>query len=165
MGMKRKKQLSSVIFHAGACILGFFMIYPLLWLLASSFKSNETMFTNTYSLLPEVWDAAKNYASGFAGIGGVAFSTFFMNSMVVTVVGTSLYIFQTEIPVLQFLVRMCDDDHDDTGTGYGGSAVYYFEENPFNRYAGGPDSAVVLRRSVFYLPDGSVLPGDSERAG
>ena len=64
------------------------MIYPLLWLLASSFKSNETMFTNTYSLLPEVWDAAKNYASGFAGIGGVAFSTFFMNSMVVTVVGT-----------------------------------------------------------------------------
>ena len=54
MGMKRKRQLSSVIFHAGACILGFFMIYPLLWLLASSFKSNETMFTNTYSLLPEV---------------------------------------------------------------------------------------------------------------
>ena len=105
MGMKRKRQLSSVIFHAGACILGFFMIYPLLWLLASSFKSNETMFTNTYSLLPEVWDAAKNYASGFAGIGGVAFSTFFMNSMVVTVVGTGhmrvilsagrLYIFQT----------------------------------------------------------------------
>ena len=45
MGMKRKRQLSSVIFHAGACILGFFMIYPLLWLLASSFKSNETMFT------------------------------------------------------------------------------------------------------------------------
>ena len=133
MGMKRKKQLSSVIFHAGACILGFFMIYPLLWLLASSFKSNETMFTNTYSLLPEVWDAAKNYASGFAGIGGVAFSTFFMNSMVVA--------------------------------GYGGSAIYYFEENPFNRYAGGPGSAVVLRRSVFYLPDGSVLPGDSERAG
>ena len=44
MGMKRKRQLSSVIFHAGACILGFFMIYPLLWLLASSFKSNETMF-------------------------------------------------------------------------------------------------------------------------
>ena len=88
MGMKRKRQLSSVIFHAGACILGFFMIYPLLWLLASSFKSNETMFTNTYSLLPEGWDAAKNYASGFAGIGGVAFSTFLMNSMVVTVVGT-----------------------------------------------------------------------------
>ena len=22
------------------------------------------------------------------------------------------------------------DDHDDTGTGYGGSAIYYFEENP-----------------------------------
>ena len=76
-----------------------------------------------------------------------------------------LYIFQTYISLFQFLVWLCDDDDDDSGTGYGGSAVYYFEENPFNRYAGGPDPAVVLRRSVFYLTDGSVLPGDYERAG
>ena len=45
MGMKRKRQLSSVIFHAGACILGFFMIYPLLWLLASSFTVSYTHLT------------------------------------------------------------------------------------------------------------------------
>ncbi|MBO5524746.1 MAG: carbohydrate ABC transporter permease, partial [Roseburia sp.] len=49
--------------------------------------SNETMFTNPYSLIPEVWDAAKNYASGFEGIGGVPFSTFFLNSLEVTIVG------------------------------------------------------------------------------
>ena len=170
MGMKRKRQLSSVIFHAGACILGFFMIYPLLWLLASSFKSNETMFTNTYSLLPEVWDAAKNYASGFAGIGGVAFSTFFMNSMVVTVVGTVTCVLSSLLAAytfsrLKFLVWLCDDDDDDSGTGYGGSAVYYFEENPFNRYTCGTCAAVVFRRCVFYLSDGSVFSGDSERTG
>lgn len=87
MKMKRKNTIHSILFHIGACALGFLMIYPLLWLLASSFKSNETMFTNTYSLVPEVWDAAKNYSSGFAGVGGVKFTTFLMNSLIVTIVG------------------------------------------------------------------------------
>ena len=63
------------------------MIYPLLWLLASSFKSNETMFLNPYSLIPDVWDAAKNYASGLEGVGGVPFWRFLLNSLEVTVVG------------------------------------------------------------------------------
>ncbi|WP_099467190.1 carbohydrate ABC transporter permease [Konateibacter massiliensis] len=87
MGMKNKKKVNSAIFHMGACLLGFIMIYPLLWLLASSFKSNQTMFQDAYSLIPKVWDAATNYKSGFAGIGGVPFSTFFFNSLFVTVVG------------------------------------------------------------------------------
>ncbi len=36
-GMMRKRKIHSVVFHVGACGLGFLMIYPLLWLLASSF--------------------------------------------------------------------------------------------------------------------------------
>ena len=88
MGMHTKKKINSVIFHIGACALGFLMIYPLLWLLASSFKSNDTMFLDTYSLIPKVWDAGTNYNSGFSGIGGVKFTTFFTNSLIVTVIGT-----------------------------------------------------------------------------
>ena len=88
MGMNAKRRLKSIRFHIGACALGFLMIYPLLWLLASSFKSNETMFLDTYSLIPKVWAGGKNYASGFAGVGGVKFSTFFFNSLGVTVGGT-----------------------------------------------------------------------------
>ena len=87
MSMHRKKTIHSVVFHVGACLLGFIMIYPLLWLLASSFKSNDTMFLNPYSLIPDVWDAAKNYASGFEGVGGVPFWRFLLNSLEVTVVG------------------------------------------------------------------------------
>ncbi|MBT9778987.1 ABC transporter permease subunit [Clostridium sp. MCC353] len=89
MGMHTKKKINSALFHIGACALGFLMIYPLLWLLASSFKSNDTMFLDTYSLIPKVWDAAANYNSGFAGIGGVSFASFFANSMLVTVIGTA----------------------------------------------------------------------------
>lgn len=88
MGMKKKKKINSVLFHIGACALGFLMIYPLLWLVASSFKSNETMFVDTYSLIPKEWDIIQNYSSGFEGIGGVGFGTFLMNSVVVTLVGT-----------------------------------------------------------------------------
>ena len=95
MGMHTKKKINSVLFHIGACALGFLMIYPLLWLLASSFKSNDTMFLDTYSLIPKVWDMVTNYSSGFAGIGGVKFSTFFMNSLIVTVVGTLGFVFSS----------------------------------------------------------------------
>lgn len=80
--------MKSVGFHIGACALGFTMIYPLLWLVASSFKSNDTMFVNTYSLIPEVWDLVKNYTSGFGGVAGVSFATFFSNSAIVTIIGT-----------------------------------------------------------------------------
>ena len=87
MGMKEKRRIHSVVFHVGACALGFLMIYPLLWLLASSFKSNETMFTDTYSLIPKVWDAATNYTSGLEGVAGVPFVKFLWNTVAVTVVG------------------------------------------------------------------------------
>lgn len=87
MGMKEKKQIKAVVFHVGACALGFLMIYPLLWLVASSLKSNDTMFQNAYSLIPEVWDAATNYKSGLEGVGGVSFATFLGNTVFVTVIG------------------------------------------------------------------------------
>lgn len=86
--MKRKKKMHAVGFHVGACALGFLMIYPLLWLLISSFKSNGTMFHNAFSLISEEWAIIENYSSGFAGIGGVPFATFFMNSAFVTIIGS-----------------------------------------------------------------------------
>lgn len=83
--MKKKEKREAVIFHVAACVIGFFMIYPMLWLLASSFKSNDTMFTNTYSLIPEVFDAATNYKSAWEGVAGVPFLKFLWNTVLVTV--------------------------------------------------------------------------------
>lgn len=88
MGIKKNNQIHSILFHLGASLLGLTMIYPLFWLLASSFKSNKTMFVDTYTLIPKTWDIVANYSSGFKGIGGVSFLTFFTNSVEVTVVGT-----------------------------------------------------------------------------
>ena len=90
VGQKSSK-LQSVLFHFFSCLLGFFMVYPLLWLFMSSFKSNDTMFHNAWSLIPEKWDAFKNYTSGLQGVAGVPFWRFTLNSFIVTsvsVVGT-----------------------------------------------------------------------------
>lgn len=85
--MKRKQLRASIVFHVFACLLGFAMIYPLLWLVASSFKSNAAMFLAPYSLIPESWDIITNYMSGWKGIGGVSFTTFLFNSCYVTIIG------------------------------------------------------------------------------
>ena len=87
VGMRKKKKIDSILFHVLTCGIGLLMIYPLLWLFASSLKSNETMFQNTYSLIPEVFDMATNYKSAWSGVGGVSFLTFLGNTVLVTVVG------------------------------------------------------------------------------
>lgn len=87
VGMKEKRKIDSVLFHVVTCGIGLLMIYPLLWLFASSMKSNDTMFKNAYSLIPEVFDMATNYKSAWTGVGGVSFLTFLGNTVFVTVVG------------------------------------------------------------------------------
>lgn len=95
VGECKNKRLNSVLFHVFSCLLGFIMIYPLLWLLASSFKSNDTMFHNTYSLIPETWDVVQNYLSGLAGVAGYSFMHFFKNSVIVTLVSVVTSIFSS----------------------------------------------------------------------
>jgi ABC-type sugar transport system, permease component len=84
----KKKTRNSIIYHVVTCLIGFLMIYPLLWLFVSSMKSNETMFQDTYSLIPKVFDMGKNFASAWQGVAGVHFTTFLWNTIFVTVLGT-----------------------------------------------------------------------------
>lgn len=85
--MKAKKRIDAIVFHAITAGIGLLMIYPLLWLFASSMKNNDTMFQDTYSLIPKVFDMARNYKSAWEGVGGVSFMTFLGNTVFVTVVG------------------------------------------------------------------------------
>ncbi|MEI7028158.1 carbohydrate ABC transporter permease [Paenibacillus sp. y28] len=67
-------------------IFGIIFIYPLIWLVAASFKPNPEVFS-TVGLIPSefVWDS---YWKGWKGIGKNGFNTFFANTftMVVPVV-------------------------------------------------------------------------------
>lgn len=59
------------------------MVYPLIWLFASSFKTNADIFGST-GLLPStyVWDA---YALGWQGTGQYGFLDFFINTFVLVI--------------------------------------------------------------------------------
>lgn len=64
-------------------VFGLLMIYPLIWLFFSSFKTNADLF-GSLDLLPEtfVWDA---YGKGWAGTGQYSYGTFFSNTLLMVV--------------------------------------------------------------------------------
>ena len=54
MSAKAKKSLAAFLKYAVLLLVGLVMIYPLLWMAASTFKTNVDMFTGI-NLLPKVW--------------------------------------------------------------------------------------------------------------
>ena len=76
--------------HILVIAVGLVMIYPLLWMLSSSFKPTSLIFSQ-----PGVWSGVwilSNYTSGWVALG-VSFAQFFSNSLVVallSVVGNLL---------------------------------------------------------------------------
>ncbi|MBD2870856.1 carbohydrate ABC transporter permease [Paenibacillus arenilitoris] len=69
--------------HALIILFGIAMIYPVLWLVSSSFKPNDMIFAK-----PGLWPASftlDNYVNGWRGFQGVAFGTFFANSWLISI--------------------------------------------------------------------------------
>ncbi|MEI2397255.1 MULTISPECIES: carbohydrate ABC transporter permease [Paenibacillus] len=69
--------------HGLIILFGLLMLYPVLWLLSSSFKPNELIFSD-----PGLWPARftlENYVNGWKGLQGISFSRFFLNSATISV--------------------------------------------------------------------------------
>lgn len=94
--MKKKKTIKNVIYHLLVCSLGFLMIYPLLWMVMSSFKESNTIFTTANTLIPEKF-TLQNYINGWKGFGGISFSVFFKNSFVISVLATIGTVFSSSL--------------------------------------------------------------------
>ena len=84
---KRRRQGKRVLYHALVLAFGFVMVYPLLWMVFSSFKPTTTIFTTAGELLPRTWTGA-NYVNGLKGFGKIPFVQFFKNSLFISVVAT-----------------------------------------------------------------------------
>uniref|UniRef100_A0A540V9Y3 Carbohydrate ABC transporter permease n=1 Tax=Litorilinea aerophila TaxID=1204385 RepID=A0A540V9Y3_9CHLR len=93
--------LKTGAFHAGVLALSFVMIYPLLWMLASSFKGPDEIWTNVSSLIPRRF-TLQNYIEGWAGFGGVTFTTYFRNSLLVTIISTVASVFSSAVVAYGF---------------------------------------------------------------
>lgn len=85
--MKKRRMISTTVYHVFVMGLGIVMIYPLLWMIFSSFKPTNTIFTTAQNLFPTQW-TLENYANGWRGFGKVGFSQFFGNSFFISVIAT-----------------------------------------------------------------------------
>ena len=85
--MKKKRLISKIIYHVLVCGFGLIMIYPLIWMVMSSFKETNTIFATAGSLIPEKF-ILENYANGWKGFGNVSFAAFFRNSLFISIIAT-----------------------------------------------------------------------------
>src|SRR5690554_5126903 len=74
-------RLKRLAMHVGLWVVGLVMLYPLLWMLASSFKPEQEIFSNP-GLWPETF-TLDNYRYGWTALR-IPFSQFFRNSFIVT---------------------------------------------------------------------------------
>lgn len=63
------------------------MLYPLFWMLSSSFKPNNEIFTTVGNLIPQTF-TTENYVNGWRGFAGLSFGVYFRNSLIVAGLST-----------------------------------------------------------------------------
>ncbi len=93
MSGKEKKYILTIITHLAMILIGIVMLYPLIWMLFSAFKTNAEIFGST-ALLPAepVWDS---FIKGWKGTGKVTYTQFYINT------------FKLIIPTVLFTVFSC----------------------------------------------------------
>ncbi len=87
MNIKAKRRLVRAVYHILVCLFGVAMIYPLLWMVFSSFKQTNTIFTSAGQLLPDEW-VLTNYQTGWRGFAGISFGVYFRNSFFICILST-----------------------------------------------------------------------------
>ncbi len=85
--MHRKSVSRDIIYNVIVFGFGIVMVYPLIWMVMSSFKETATIFTTAGQLIPEHF-TLENYANGWKGFAKITFATFFKNSFFIAIVAT-----------------------------------------------------------------------------
>ncbi len=99
--IKRAKTRSTIIYHTLVMITCFAMLYPLFWMVASSFKPNTEIFVTVTSLIPKTF-TWENYVTGWKGFAELSFGVFFKNSILVAVLATIGSVFSSAVCAFGF---------------------------------------------------------------
>ncbi|MBZ4673501.1 MAG: ABC-type transporter, integral rane subunit, partial [Spirochaeta sp.] len=86
LNRKTKHLLGQTIFHIVVILLGFLMLYPILWMVSNSFKTNAEIFGSS-SLIPKSL-SLEHYIRGWRFNNTITFTTFFKNSFYYTILST-----------------------------------------------------------------------------
>lgn len=75
------------------CVIGFLWVYPFLWVVFSSLKTQRDMFTSGARLLPEVWEWG-NYVRAWTEAN---FNTYFLNTVIYAAAATSIEVVKSSM--------------------------------------------------------------------
>ena len=82
--MKTNSILRPTLTHLFIITLGLLMLYPIVWMIVSSFKPNNMIFSDP-GLIPKSM-TIDNYITGWKGYAGTSFGRFFANSLMMCTV-------------------------------------------------------------------------------
>lgn len=99
--MNIKRKIGTICRHSFIIVLGFLMIYPVIWMIAGSLKDNREILNNSLQLIPEVV-RFENYANGWRGFGGISFATYFKNSIFITAISTAATVMSSALVAYAF---------------------------------------------------------------
>lgn len=96
-----RRKVTTFIYHALMLLVSFVMIYPMVWMIASSLKPNGEIFTKASSLIPDM-PTIEHYIIGWKGFGGYTFGKFFANSIFVALLSSVGMIMSSAIVAFGF---------------------------------------------------------------
>lgn len=88
-----------ILAHAGIILFGVLMIYPLLWMISSSFKPQELIFSEP-GLIPSEF-TLNNFIDGWNALG-INFGVFFLNSTLIAVLSVIGNLFSCSLAAYAF---------------------------------------------------------------
>jgi multiple sugar transport system permease protein len=94
-----RKRLTSVVIHVALLGASVLMLYPLLWLLAASFRPENEIFTSA-SIIPSAW-SIDAYIRGWNGLR-TSFSTFYINSFIISGLSVVGYVIACSMAAFAF---------------------------------------------------------------
>ena len=96
-----KRRIDIVIYHLLVAVFGFVMVYPVLWMVSGSLKTNVEIASGALTLIPRYW-RWENFANGWRGFAGVSFGTFFRNSAIISIISTVGITFSSSLVAYSF---------------------------------------------------------------
>ena len=98
MGRRQRLLITYVLLS----IIGIVMVYPLLWMVSASFKTNREIFSSL-SLIPSeiLWDG---YSEGWKSSGQYTFATYFSNTFLMVIPTVALTV-MSSLPVAYGFAR------------------------------------------------------------
>lgn len=86
--IKTKRIAVKILYHCLILGLGFLMIYPVLWMVSGSFKTNYEILNEALKLRPNTF-GLDNFLRGWKGFGNMTFALFFRNSLFIATLATA----------------------------------------------------------------------------